>query len=499
MFDVQEIKNKDLLAYVQADLGMNGKKRGKGRTFPCPFHGDSAKDGGSLYVTSDPHLWKCFGACNDSGDVISYVMRRDGATFREACERLGAKESDAAASSPARPIRATVIEPVYPPSPEWQAAAAECCERARVILWSDRGARAREYLNRRGLTDATLKAWGLGYNPDWYDTPIMRPPENPDHPEPYPAKMPAGIVIPCHMGRDLWMVKVRQTGQNPIPKYLNLWGGDACLFGAHTLKGHRAAVLTEGEFDAMLLHQEGGDLVGVATTTAGAGTWKPQWNAYLVGARRIFTAYDPDAAGKKGADALAALSKRVRTLQLPEGQDVTDFHQAGGDLRAWLNEGIAAEPVAPVRSDGVTPKNAREVTPFVPVDVADVAPDTDATAPPAASEPTTMPRPFYRVRSHLLGGEIILAVEDDYAGPLPSGPIAYTRSEMEAMRALTPDEIRAIHEAKALGEGGRYVGPTPSPNATARFYPPPADRPEPSAISLEIFTAPTGADGVTNR
>jgi hypothetical protein len=48
-------------------------------------------------------------------------------------------------------------------------------------------------------------------------------------------------------------------------------GGHPCLFGAETLVPGEPATLAEGEFDAMLLWQEVGDLVGMAATGAAGG------------------------------------------------------------------------------------------------------------------------------------------------------------------------------------------------------------------------------------
>ncbi|MHB2021023.1 MAG: hypothetical protein ACYCW6_29145, partial [Candidatus Xenobia bacterium] len=49
------------------------------------------------------------------------------------------------------------------------------------------------------------------------------------------------------------------------PKYRHVKGSQPILFGSDTLQGRETALLCEGEFDAMLLAQEAGDLVGVAT------------------------------------------------------------------------------------------------------------------------------------------------------------------------------------------------------------------------------------------
>jgi hypothetical protein len=61
-----------------------------------------------------------------------------------------------------------------------------------------------------------------------------------------------------------------------------------------------------------------------------------RWIVALLGAQRILTAFDTDRAGEQGAARLLMQSQRVRRVRPLQGNDLTDFHQAGGDLRAWV-------------------------------------------------------------------------------------------------------------------------------------------------------------------
>jgi hypothetical protein len=65
------------------------------------------------------------------------------------------------------------------------------------------------------------------------------------------VRIPRGIVIPWLLDGQLWQLKVRTNHEHP--KYLAISGGHPCLFGADTLVVGEPAVLTEGEFDALLL------------------------------------------------------------------------------------------------------------------------------------------------------------------------------------------------------------------------------------------------------
>src|SRR5919202_6906568 len=77
------------------------------------------------------------------------------------------------------------------------------------------------------------------------------------------VRIPRGIVLPWLLDGQLWQLKVRTNRENP--KYLAISGGHPCLLGADTLVVGEPAILAEGEFDALLLWQEAGDLVGTAT------------------------------------------------------------------------------------------------------------------------------------------------------------------------------------------------------------------------------------------
>ncbi|MCK5904114.1 MAG: toprim domain-containing protein, partial [Gammaproteobacteria bacterium] len=47
----------------------------------CPFHDDKSP---SLVISPDKNLWHCLGACSEGGDVIQWVMKREGLAFRDA-------------------------------------------------------------------------------------------------------------------------------------------------------------------------------------------------------------------------------------------------------------------------------------------------------------------------------------------------------------------------------------------------------------------------------
>ncbi len=131
-------------------------RRGREHAGLCPFHNEKTP---SFYVVEDKGFFHCFG-CGAHGDAIGFVMRADNLDFIEAVERLAGEAGIAVPQqTPQERERAqrqkTLLEAL--------AAAAEFYE---AQLWGPAGARAREYLTRRGLDEETIRRFRLGWAPD---------------------------------------------------------------------------------------------------------------------------------------------------------------------------------------------------------------------------------------------------------------------------------------------------------------------------------------------
>jgi DNA primase len=227
------------------------------------------------------------------------------------------------------------------PSAAWQAAGLRFLEEAEAVLWSAEGERARAYLHKRGLKDETLRAWRIGFQPEE----ARRDPAErwgfPNRADGRPGwvRIPRGIVIPWLLDERLWQLKIRTSRQQP--KYLAISGGHPSLYGADTLVAGEPAILPEGEFDAMLLWQEAGDLVGTATLGSCSKRLSPRALRYLLACSRLVLPYDADAEGDKGAERLCQLLPRARRARPPMGKDLTQFWQLGGRVRDWVRFELA--------------------------------------------------------------------------------------------------------------------------------------------------------------
>ena len=84
--EIERIKREADLAAVVRARGVELKSAGHDLIGLCPFHEDKNP---SLHVTPAKRLWRCV-ACHATGNVIQFVQRFDGVSFRHACELLKA-------------------------------------------------------------------------------------------------------------------------------------------------------------------------------------------------------------------------------------------------------------------------------------------------------------------------------------------------------------------------------------------------------------------------
>ncbi len=309
----------DLRRIVEQDLGPAPVRGGQALLWRCPFHHE--RRGYSLVVW--PNVYRCFGACQVSGDVFDWLKRYRNLDFLEAVRLLEGGCPAAPVISPYRP------EPPDddPPPLSWQVSARQIVDLAEETLWSVRGEQALAYLLARGLQTSIIQAAHLGYIPggsrQWRTIAGMR--------------VPCGITIPWLTGaeEELWAVKVRRAAG--FPKYVQIAGGsNGGLYRADGLKGAQAALFCEGEFDTLLAHQEAEPLISAVTLGSAGNRLHRCWLAELVSVPLILLTYDMDEAGEKGAARLQSLSKRFHLVHVPYGKDLTEFHQRGGALYSWL-------------------------------------------------------------------------------------------------------------------------------------------------------------------
>ena len=138
-------------------IGRAVKLRRQGREFAglSPFNTEKTP---SFFVNDEKGFYHCFSS-GKHGDIITWLQETEGLSFTEAVERLAA---EAGMALPAPDPEAAQKAQRQKGLVEWMEEAARffAAELGRV-----RGRHARQYLDKRGLDEATLKSFAMGYAP----------------------------------------------------------------------------------------------------------------------------------------------------------------------------------------------------------------------------------------------------------------------------------------------------------------------------------------------
>jgi DNA primase len=82
---IDRLKQDISLVRLAERQGIALKQHGKDYLGLCPFHDDRNP---SLVISPEKNLWHCLGACGEGGDVINWMMKSQGVSFRHAVELL---------------------------------------------------------------------------------------------------------------------------------------------------------------------------------------------------------------------------------------------------------------------------------------------------------------------------------------------------------------------------------------------------------------------------
>ena len=332
------------------------KQRGANFVGLCPFHSEKSP---SFNVRRDRQFFHCFG-CQESGDAVAFLMRLEGLTFPQAAralaERAGVeiKEADDAEDAARRRER-QLHERLCAVT---EAAAAFYVEQLKQ---QSEDSVARRELATRCVGVETASQFRLGYAPLSWDalTNYLTQKEHSlqdaetlgliarrrtgsgyydrfRHRLMFPVTDLQGRVI-AFSGRLLASADTRPTEE---PKYVNspespIYKKGALLFGLHharvEIRRNGWAILCEGNFDLVALHQ-----AGFRNAVAPLGTAFTDTQARLLRrfAQRVTLMFDADTAGRKAVSAalplLRASELAARVAALPNGADPDSFLRAQG-------------------------------------------------------------------------------------------------------------------------------------------------------------------------
>lgn len=375
-----EIKSKIDIADLVSEAGVKLRHAGKNYTGFCPFHDN--KHTPAFVVWPESGTWRCFGQCNEGGDIFKFVMKRENLDFKEALNKLAA--------------RAGVDVPEYiKPDSEKK----EVYENLRklledaLIFYRSHLRANKDILNYlregRGLTDASIETFGLGYAPKAWDSALTHFTQRG-----YSQKdlFEAGLVSERDSGgyydrfRNRIMIPIRdENGRmsgfgarivdpNDVPKFLNspetpVFSKGYILYGLDRarkpIRAADQAVIVEGYLDVIAVHQAGYENV---VSPMGTALTEDQLRLLKRFTRKIVLALDPDTAGQnavlRGLDAArqamdregeigfdargllrheARLQADLRVASLPDDLDPDEIVRR--DKEEWKRLIEAAKPI----------------------------------------------------------------------------------------------------------------------------------------------------------
>ncbi len=370
---VDDIKSRlDIVDYIGRTVPL--KRSGRTYKAPCPFHSERTP---SFHVDPIKQTWRCFGACAEGGDILSFAIKLNGWTFQEAVQELG---------------KLAGVE-VRPQTPQ-ERAQDETRDRLRSMLATTadffherlldpadpNAVQTLAYVrNKRGLTDDTIRRFKIGYAPaGWHATIDALTALGFSQDDLFAAglvsqndsgkvydKFRHRLMIPIRdeRGRTVGF-GARALNPDDTPKYLNspqtlVFDKSHTLFAldfaAKAIRESETAVIVEGYLDAIQAHQAGYENVvaqmGTALTEAQLKLIAPKW------AKKIVLALDSDAAGQNATrrslevarealtkDYSGKLSVEFGILSVPGAKDPDDFIRE--TPAAWTELVANAIPVA---------------------------------------------------------------------------------------------------------------------------------------------------------
>ena len=335
------------------------KKRGANLIGLCPFHSERT---GSFTVSPSKGIFKCFG-CGESGNAVGFVMKIENCSYSDALRTLAKKyhiEIEERELSPEEQQHHDDREAMFAVN-EW------ANKWFQEQLWDtpDGQAIGLKYFRERGLQDATIRKFGLGYSPNkgsaltdaahkagYTDKYLTNDPDTligcgvcgkNEKGEVYdrfrdrvmfPIFTTSGKTV-AFAGRILRKKYDKDGKEIAVGKYVNSPGSTIYsktneLYGLFQAKQAIAkqdlCYLVEGQMDVLSMHQ-----AGIENVVASGGTALTQPQVRLIKrfTTNITVLYDGDAAGIhaaiRGIDMFLSEGFFVKVVLLPDGEDPDSF------------------------------------------------------------------------------------------------------------------------------------------------------------------------------
>jgi DNA primase catalytic core len=388
--EVERLKREVSLERLAEARGIKLKRHGKELLGLCPFHEDHSP---SLCIDPVKNLWHCKGACGEGGDVIKWVRKAEGVSFRHACELLRQE-----APFTARPAGAVVKESTVPKLPPlFGPTAGDQAVLGIVVSYYHEtlknSPQAQQYLVQRGLQSSEMvQQFRLGYSNRTLTYHV--PDKNRKQGKEQRGRLEnlgilrdtghehfnGSVVIPVFNLEgevvEMYGRKITRALRENTPLHSYLSGPLRGVWNEEALVASKEIILCEALIDALTFWCAGYRHV---TASYGVNGFTDDHRAALKkhGTKKIYIAYDRDDAGERAAQSLAkelmAMGIECFRVQFPKGMDANEYalktHPAAKALRvllnsaAWLGTGkrptvAMSEPVVAV--EGKTGEAAKE-------------------------------------------------------------------------------------------------------------------------------------------
>ncbi len=314
MNNIEEIKSRiDIVDLVSETVKL--RRTGKNYIGFCPFHSNTHTP--AFVVFPETGTWRCFGECNEGGDIFRFIMKKEGWDFPETLRYLAQKAG-------------ITLEPLTPKKKEedaYEEKLRSILEEALIffkyhLLQTDNGKSALSYLTeKRMLTAKTIESFELGYAPNGWEEGLKHFLQKGysekelldcglitkrSEKEGYYDRFRNRIIFPIRdAGQRLCGFGARALASDDMPKYLNspqtlLFDKSAILYGLDKarkpIRAADQAIIVEGYFDVIGLHQSGSQN---AVSPMGTALTPVQMRMLKRYTRKIILALDPDSAGEK--------------------------------------------------------------------------------------------------------------------------------------------------------------------------------------------------------
>lgn len=338
---LQELKDRNDITDVVSSY-VNLKRAGRLHSGRCPFHNEKTP---SFYVYPDTQSFYCFG-CGAGGEVITFIKKIENLDYIDAVKFLAQRAGMEMPQDSYDDSMAKLKRRIYEINRETARFFHNC-------LISPIGAKGLSYLRGRGLTDKTIKRFGLGYAPDsgfelinhlrdkgFTDSEMIQ--------ANVATKSRNGYTVSRFFDRVIYpIIDLRgnviafggRIMSDQKPKYLNtsdtpVFSKSAQLFALNMAKNinTRQLILAEGYMDVIALHQAG---FQNAVATLGTALTTQQADLIRRYADEVVICYDSDEAGRKASDRAIVLLRnagiKVRIITVPGAKDPDEFMKAHGD------------------------------------------------------------------------------------------------------------------------------------------------------------------------